>query len=273
VLVVATGFGAAFRSAAAAAVTPLPQAHAHNDYEHARPLLDALDQGFCSVEADVWIVDGQLLVAHDRKDLRPDRTLQRLYLDPLMARVRAGNGRVHRGGPTFTLLIDAKTDATNTYVALRRALVPYHAMLTRFTADRTETNAILAILSGNRPRGLMASESERWIAYDGRLPDLDSQPSAQFMPMISDNWPQHFTWKGTAAEGPLPELERKRLEALVRRAHAGGHRLRFWGMPDTPLVWETLRAAGVDYINTDDLAGLARFLRSDKLQTPPSQQR
>ena len=31
----------------------LIHAHAHNDYEHARPLLDALDHGFCGVEADV----------------------------------------------------------------------------------------------------------------------------------------------------------------------------------------------------------------------------
>jgi len=32
---------------------PLIPAHAHNDYLHARPLLDALDHGFCSVEADI----------------------------------------------------------------------------------------------------------------------------------------------------------------------------------------------------------------------------
>ena len=40
---------------------PLPPAHAHNDYEHRRPLQDALDRGFNSVEADVWLVDGELL--------------------------------------------------------------------------------------------------------------------------------------------------------------------------------------------------------------------
>ncbi len=51
-----------------AANEPLPQAHAHNDYEHERPLLDALSHGFCSVEADIYLVDGALLVAHDRED-------------------------------------------------------------------------------------------------------------------------------------------------------------------------------------------------------------
>ena len=41
---------------------PLGQAHAHNDYYHKRPLLDALSHGFCSVEADVFLKNGRLLV-------------------------------------------------------------------------------------------------------------------------------------------------------------------------------------------------------------------
>ena len=42
-------------------VAPLARAHAHNDYLHERPLLDALDHGFTSVEADIFLVDGKLL--------------------------------------------------------------------------------------------------------------------------------------------------------------------------------------------------------------------
>jgi hypothetical protein len=36
----------------------LERAHAHNDYEHERPLFDALDHNFKSVEADIWLVNG-----------------------------------------------------------------------------------------------------------------------------------------------------------------------------------------------------------------------
>src|SRR6266568_639216 len=89
----------------AAEPTPLIHAHAHNDYEHKRPLFDALDQGFCSVEADIYLVDGELLVAHDRAKVRPERTLQALYLDPLADRVRRNGGRVYRDGPPVVLLI------------------------------------------------------------------------------------------------------------------------------------------------------------------------
>src|SRR5438046_202094 len=70
-------------------VVPLRQAHAHNDYEHKRPLLDALDHGFCSVEADIFLVDGALLVGHTRLDLKPGRTLEALYLEPLRQRAKA----------------------------------------------------------------------------------------------------------------------------------------------------------------------------------------
>src|SRR5581483_11309861 len=78
--------------AADPAVKPLVQAHAHNDYEHARPLLDALDHGFCSVEADIWLAPDGLLIGHDKKDLKPGRTLESLYLDPLRERNRANGG-------------------------------------------------------------------------------------------------------------------------------------------------------------------------------------
>ena len=67
----------------------LGRAHAHNDYEHDRPLQDGLDDGFTSVEADVWLVDGELLVAHDLEDVQPGRTLESLYLDPLAERAAA----------------------------------------------------------------------------------------------------------------------------------------------------------------------------------------
>jgi hypothetical protein len=60
-----------------------PCGHAHNDYEHERPLHEALELGFCSVEADVHLVAGSLLVAHDLGDTDPERTLQSLYLGPL----------------------------------------------------------------------------------------------------------------------------------------------------------------------------------------------
>lgn len=243
----------------AAAVEPLSRAHAHNDYEHARPLLDALERGFCSVEADVWLIDGELRVAHDLERAQPGRTLQKLYLEPLRRRVDSNRGQVFPQGPPFTLLIDVKSDATNTYLALREALRAYEKILTRFQPDRTLTNAITVVISGNRARGLMAAERERLAGYDGRLDDLDAPASPQFIPLVSDNWALHFRWRAKPEEGPLSAAERSKLRGLVARAHAQQRRIRFWGAPNTESAWTELNGAGVDLINTDDLAGLAAF--------------
>ena len=248
-------------SLVAAPVNPVPllHAHAHNDYEHEHPLFDALEHGFCSVEADIFLVDGQLLVAHDREKVSPARTLQALYLDPLRERARKNGGRVFPNGPDVTLLIDVKSDAEETYAALRKVLEKYADVLTTFRGQSIETNAITVILSGNRPRTTLAAESMRYAALDGRLPDLDTNPPLALVPWISDDWTKHFTWRG---KGPIPAEDRKTLGDLVERAHRQGRRVRLWGTADTPEVWRELRQAGVDLINTDDLAGVQRFLRS-----------
>jgi hypothetical protein len=240
---------------------PLWNAFAHNDYAHQRPLLDALDHGFGGVEADVFLVDGELLVAHAKEELRPDRTLQSLYLDPLKKRIAENAGQVYRGRPGFTLMIDVKTDAKPTYTALRKALEPYRAMLTTWKDDRTAPGPVTIVLSGNRARQTITAEPERLLAIDGRLEDLEAPSPAPptLIPWISAPWPRTFQWTG---EGPIPEPEKEKLRALVQKSHAQGRQIRFWATPERLQVWRELREAGVDLINTDDLAGLSRFLTS-----------
>lgn len=243
------------------AVIPLPQAHAHNDYEHERPLLDALDHGFCSVEADIFLVEGDLLVGHHRRDLTPERTLESLYLRPLAERVEANGGRVYRGGPTMTLLIDIKTSATATWPVLHETLARYNNLFTRVEKGRLVEGAVTVVISGYRPFAELAETSPRYAGLDGRLSNIDSDMPAHLMPMISDHWFRHFKWNG---EGPMPAEEREKLTDIVRRVHASGRRLRFWATPDNEPMWRALHAAGVDLINTDDLEGLSGFLRSQR---------
>ncbi|MBC8135993.1 MAG: hypothetical protein H8F28_08925 [Fibrella sp.] len=247
------------------AVAPLVHAHAHNDYEHARPLLDALDNGFCSVEADIHLVDGKLLVAHDRKDARPDRTLQSLYLDPLRRTARKNGGRVYAKGPvSITLLIDIKTDAAPTYAALRQALAQYKDILTEFRADGTTPRAVTAILSGSRPTvAALAAESPRYAGYDGRLTDLDAGIAPSVMPLVSQSWSSVSTWRGEP-NVVISAEERKRVADTVARAHKQGYRIRFWATPDTPAAWRLMRDLDIDLVNTDNLVGLRRFLLSGK---------
>ncbi|MFI0981021.1 phosphatidylinositol-specific phospholipase C/glycerophosphodiester phosphodiesterase family protein [Streptomyces sp. NPDC021093] len=245
---------------------PLRRAHAHNDYEHPRPLHDALSHGFTSVEADIHLVDGRLLVAHDPVDLDPARTLEALYLDPLAALVKAHHGSVHPGDHgAFQLLVDIKTQGVETYLALHRALHPYRWMLSTYRDGRVRRGAVTPVVSGDRAaRTPMEAQRTRYAFYDGRLDDLGTAAPASFIPLISSNWTESFGWQGS---GPFPRAERDKLHALVRAAHRRGQRVRFWGTPDVPgpareALWRELLAAGVDHLNTDDLAALEKFLRT-----------
>jgi len=243
-------------------VIPLPQAHSHNDYLHERPLLDALALGFCSVEADVFLIDGELLVGHSKAELRPTRTLEALYLAPLKARVVKNNGRVFGDGSAFTLLVDIKSDAKRTYAALRTALHQYSDILTEARNGQVEEKAVVVIISGNRPQAMIAAERIRWVGIDGRLSDLDSAKTSSLMPLISDRWTSHFSWRGV---GSMPPAERHGLREIVRQAHEAGRRVRFWATPENPAVWRELMQANVDLIGTDDLTSLQRFLLVGRL--------
>ena len=241
-------------------VKPLAAAHAHNDYLHDRPLLDALDHEFTSVEADIFLVQEKLLVAHDVTALSPERTLAALYLDPLRERIRKHDGWIYDKGRSLTLLVDIKSEAETTYAALHTLLAAYADMLTTVADGVLETKGVTVVISGNRPREMIAAQKLRYAGIDGRLADLDSNLPADLLPLISDNWRNHFQWTG---EGPFPADERDQLHAIVKQAHAKGRRVRFWATPESMAVWQELRAAGVDLINTDDLGGLQKFLTAD----------
>lgn len=249
----------ALLGAAPLAQEPVMQrAHSHNDYEQPRPLLDALDQRFGSVEADIFLVEGELLVAHERKDCKPERTLEALYLAPLAAQVEQNGGSVYPGGGKLTLLIDLKDDANATYGVLRPLLAKYETMLTRFSEQGFLPGAVTVVLSGNRPIELVAAEPERLCGIDGRLPDLEAGVPNTLMPMISTSWASAFRWKG---EGPMEAEEQAKLKSLIEQAHRGGHVLRFWALPNKPeTVWPLLFDAGLDLLNTDDLPKLRAFL-------------
>jgi pimeloyl-ACP methyl ester carboxylesterase len=247
---------------------PRTRGHAHNDYLHERPLLDALDAGFYSVEADVFLVDGQLLVAHRAAELDPQRTLQKLYLDPLRERIVANAGQVYRGSPghtalekrdKFWLLIDIKSAGLETYQSLHAVLQQYAELLTSVEAGVVKSGPVQVVISGNRPVEFIAAQTQRFCGLDGRLGDLESTHSAHLMPMTSDNWGLNFAWRGS---GDMPEEELQKLKHIVRQSHERGRVVRFWATPENEKLWRVLWENQVDWINTDQLPELSDFLRA-----------
>lgn len=251
----------AFTSArgASAQPTPLEHAHAHNDYVHARPLLEALERGFNSVEADVYLVGGRLLVAHSRDSVDATRTLESLYLAPLRAYVQLHGGRAYPGARPLTLLIDVKADSEASYVALDSLLRRYADLFTIYAGGEVIEGPVVAIISGARAIGTMTRARVRFAGIDGRIVDLRADPrtSHAVMPLISDSWDRITKWKGV---GEMPVNVKRDVEQVVELAHKHGQRVRFWGTPDNEVVWQLLLDAKVDLLGADDLDALRDFL-------------
>ena len=62
--------------------TPLLNGFAHNDYRHKHPLFDALENGFTNIEADIFLKNNKLIVAHVFPYFKGKRTLEKLYWIP-----------------------------------------------------------------------------------------------------------------------------------------------------------------------------------------------
>ena len=240
--------------------TPIPYAHAHNDYAHARPLFDALARGFASVEADVWLIDGELRLGHTRLETRPGFTLTSAYLEPLAWLAQQNRHILPGVDRPLQLLIDLKTDGAETYSVIERELRRFPTVFTESKDGRVRPGAVTAVLSGGRPLDLIASQRQRFSFVDGR-PGQEGQYPSTLMPLVSENWYSMFGWGGVF---PMPAADRQRLETFTSRCHAGGHSVRFYGTPDVDVpartrLWDQLRTSGVDWLNTDDLDGMLRY--------------
>lgn len=241
----------------------LPTGHSHNDYYQPTPLMKALELGFGSIEVDVFPRGDALLVGHHQKELKPERNLKALYLEPLLARCLAAaektTGPLPAGG-RLTLLIDIKRDGERALELLRPALEPLRPWLRRVEGDRVIEGPIEVVLSGARPKETIAALSTRSVFIDGRIEDLDANPSPDLIPMISTA--MHAAL-GTYGISGLDESARARLQALVRRTHDQGRRLRFWGHVESRAVWAALVEAEVDHIGTDRPRLLGRWLAAN----------
>lgn len=238
----------------------LPNAYAHNDYYHKRPLLDALDNGFTYVEADVYLRKDKLIVAHILPCFKKKRTLEALYLKPLLDYVQGNNHDNKINNCPLTLMIDIKSDANKTYAALLSLLDKYRFILSGYDDGRTTLRNVTIVITGHKPYELIKDTNSRFVFMDEDLRKAATDSSTNVYPIASCKYSHVLKWKG---KGVIPEIELKRLEYYVTQAHKNGRKVRLWASPENKTVWSELLKCNVDLINTDKLRSLRKFLLAD----------
>ena len=254
ILFIVALFCVTFQSIAQPKIYSTSNAHSHNDYEQKSPFFAAYDAGFGSIEADIYLIDGQLLVAHERSHVSKEKTLEALYLKPLIEKIKQNKGSVYPNKKkTLNILIDCKTDGVPALDVLTLLLKGYNELITN--------KNLRFVISGNRPKETDYHLYPDYIQFDGRL-GIDYTPEMlSKIAIISDYYGTYSRWNG---KDSLPEADKIRLTTLIDKVHQMKKPIRFWASPDTPNAWEIFKQLGVDYINTDKIEELKEFLQKNK---------
>ena len=232
--------------------------HSHNDYEQKVPFFTAYNAHFGSIEADIWAVNGVLYVAHDSADIKPSRTLESLYLQPIVKFFRQNGGKAWKDYPsTFQLLIDLKTGVEPTLSLLVKELGKYPDV---FGLNGNKIG-IPVVITGNRPNPSDFSKYPLNISFDGHLDLKYDKVQLKRVALFSEDLEVFTMWKGETA---IPQKEEMRLKQIVDSVHGLNKKIRFWDAPDAPNAWKTMMNLKVDFINTDHIQELATYLKTHK---------
>ncbi|PIB30570.1 alkaline phosphatase [Maribacter sp. 4G9] len=211
--------------------------HSHNDYAQPVPFWDAYANQLNSIEVDVFLKDDTLYVTHDEKDIVPGRTLQNLYLNPLMQAMALNFGEQKK----LQLLIDIKSEYKNTLRQLVLVLEQYPMI--------TDLDKIAIVISGNRPPIKEYTTYPKYIQFDYQsLEDIESKKIWDKIALISLSFKNFSNWNG---KGRLTKDDLEKIKEVVQKAHSYNKPFRFWATPDSKTAWKAFVDLGVDFINTD----------------------
>lgn len=226
-------------------------AHSHNDYLSSTPFYLAFKNGFGSIEADVFPIDGILYVAHEKKQIQSQQTLQNLYFLPLFNEFTAGRMR------KLSLLIDIKEN----YKISLPLLINELKQLNQYLSVPGKPNYLTIIISGSRPAPADYKNYPDYIFFDSDPKSRHMVNEWDRVALVSMSFSRISGWKGRDA---LKRKDRKALRNIIDSVHAAGKPIRFWGAPDTKTSWKWQMKLRADLIGTDKIDELANYLKNEK---------
>ena len=225
-------------------------AHSHNDYKQLFPFITAYNAGFGSIEADVYLCHDSLLVAHSEDELSPERSLENLYLRPLMKHIKKNNGSPYREkGKTLQLLIELKSSPDIELKAIDTLFKKYPLI--------RDNRLMIILFTGRRPSDKAMASAPSYMYFDGAPEEQYNAAAEKRIKLYSDDFSLYTHWNG---KGIITKNDFDRLETTVKKYHAKHKQFRFWGAPDNIATWKLMERLGVDYINTDHINDLKNFL-------------
>ncbi|TGZ78450.1 hypothetical protein EX30DRAFT_359802 [Ascodesmis nigricans] len=255
-------------------ISPKPL-HSHNDYWRRVPLLTGLSTGAISTEADIWLSpDSSLLIGHHPSSLTPNRTLNTLYLTPLLEILdtmnpptpsppETPNGVFDSApGQTLYLFLDLKSTSPLLFPLVLDALKPLREndYLSYYANGAYHRRPVTVIGTGAMPMDKVVEMHPRYVFYDFPLDRLVREPELEVekgvVGMASTSL-RMVVGEVRGVEG-MDKEQVETVRALVGEARKRGWGVRFWDTPGWPGsrrrgVWRQLVEAGVRLVSVDEV--------------------
>lgn len=257
---------------------PLARAHSHNDYLQSQPLTSALGAGFCSIEVDVFLDNGKLLVGHT---VASDQTMQELYLEPLKRHIDENGGSVFpRAKPLgictqVQLVVDIKTENfAETWDAIETALTQelgpdkgnyLSCDLEKRAADEASSlpiSPLRVVVSGVDGKKIpnfalhMSNRANRCSSLDGRR-DVNKSPAVTRALELVQTMVSEDLAMFTGVNGAVDE---SRLREFAEYTREKGFASRLWGVNASTELWQLAIDSGIDVISVDRILLFKQFL-------------
>ncbi len=231
-------------SCAMSAQTPI-MIHSHNDYTREVPFYQAYSQKVNSIEADVFLKGGRLLVGHEIEDLTPERSFDNMYLQPIVSLFRLNGGRAWKDSDAkLQLMVELKSETAPAMKVLVAKLKKYPEVFD----PSVNPDAVRVVITGNVPSPEDFVKYPEYIRYDGIIDAGYTPEQLKRVALFSTNFRGYSTWNG---KGSILPAEYGRLMEVIDYAHSLNKPIRFWNAPEGVTVYYTFLNMGVDYINTD----------------------
>ena len=222
--------------------------HSHNDYLQNVPFWKAYAAGASSIEADVFLVNDTLYIAHTIEEINTNRTLERLYFEPLKEALR-----LKLEGPNqLQLLVDVKSEPYATLEAIVSSLKKYPSI--------SQHSSLKITISGNQPKFQDYLNYPDYIFFDYQsLEAIENPAILNKIALLSLSFKSVSEWNG---KGRLTADDFNKVYQTIDKAHALGKPFRFWATPDSKTSWKVFKDLGVDFINTDMPFECAQYLNT-----------
>lgn len=179
------------------------QIHSHNDYEQNFPFWKAYVVGASSIEADVFLINDTLFVAHHEHEIKHPRTLETLYLKPIRYLFTDESLKTH----PFQLLIDIKSEAIATLNKIVETFHPTEKLLYPFNPE-----GVKIVISGSRPNPSDYDKYPDYIFFDWQ--STDNPENSDKVAMVSLNFRNYSQWSG---DKPITNIQEEEIKSLYRK--------------------------------------------------------